>query len=162
MPSIPGAPWFLSTLCRAWSIFSRSNIFSSSPIPSFGVVSLVRADSELGPWLPAPCVFTTSCWKKASCEVFCCLRFEFELANLHPSLSVQAFTSVSYRKLICRLLTSAVPAKPLDLGYEVHFVYGMTSPGKSVIFLSIYPPHLPTAPFGSKDFILYGRLVQLQ
>jgi hypothetical protein len=35
------------------------------------------------------------------------------------------------------------------------------SPGKNVIFLSIYPPHLLAAAFDSKDFALYCKLIQL-
>ena len=34
------------------------------------------------------------------------------------------------------------------------------SPGKSVIFLSIYLPHLLSLVFGSKDFVLLCRLIQ--
>jgi len=35
-----------------------------------------------------------------------------------------------------------------------------TSPGKSVIFLSIYLLHLLDITFGRKDFVLYCRLIQ--
>ena len=35
-----------------------------------------------------------------------------------------------------------------------------TSPGKDVIFLSIYLPHLLPFAFGSKDFVLLSRLIQ--
>jgi hypothetical protein len=35
-----------------------------------------------------------------------------------------------------------------------------TSPGKRTSFPSIYPPHLPCTAFGSKDFVLVGRLIQ--
>ena len=36
-----------------------------------------------------------------------------------------------------------------------------TSPGKNAVFPSIYLPHLLAAAFGSKDFALFRRLVQL-
>ncbi|GAW30164.1 hypothetical protein ULO1_27340, partial [Carboxydocella sp. ULO1] len=36
-----------------------------------------------------------------------------------------------------------------------------TSPGKSAVFPSIYPPHLLSAAFGSKDFALFRKLIQL-
>ncbi|EES70950.1 hypothetical protein POTG_04427 [Paenibacillus sp. oral taxon 786 str. D14] len=38
--------------------------------------------------------------------------------------------------------------------------FAQTSPGKSVIFLSIYPPHLLSFAFGSKDFDLSCSLIQ--
>ncbi|MET3292499.1 UNVERIFIED_CONTAM: hypothetical protein ABID98_005196 [Brevibacillus sp. OAP136] len=38
--------------------------------------------------------------------------------------------------------------------------YGQVSPGKSVIFPSIYLPHLLSFAFGSKHFALLCRLVQ--
>ncbi|OOR21917.1 hypothetical protein BW893_30280, partial [Bacillus wiedmannii] len=34
-------------------------------------------------------------------------------------------------------------------------------PGKSAIFLSTYPPHLLSTAFGSMDFVLFGKLIQL-
>jgi hypothetical protein len=34
------------------------------------------------------------------------------------------------------------------------------SPGKHTCFPSIHPPHLPCTAFGSKDFVLFCRLIQ--
>ena len=45
-------------------------------------------------------------------------------------------------------------------GLRSYSVQQQTSPGKSAVFLSIYPPHLLPATFGSRDFVLTCRLIQ--
>jgi hypothetical protein len=47
-------------------------------------------------------------------------------------------------------------------GLQSYSVQQQVSPGKSAVFLSIYPPHLLPATFGSMDFVLFSRLIQSQ
>ena len=66
--------------------------------------------------------------------VFCCLCFDFELAKFHPSLIVLAFTFVNYRKLLCRLLTSATSIKLLSLSYKVTSLGGRSPRVRTLSF----------------------------
>jgi len=59
------------------------------------------------------------------------------------------------------LLTSASSAAHCCTGYQFNWRAWQTSPGKSTVFPSIYPPHLLLAAFGSKDFALLCKLIQL-
>jgi hypothetical protein len=51
---------------------------------------------------------------------------------------------------------------PHGAGYQITWRFLQISPGKNADFPSIYPPHLLCAAFGSKDFALYGKLIQLR
>ena len=46
-------------------------------------------------------------------------------------------------------------------GYQDRWHSQQASPGKSIAFPSIYPPHLLLAAFGSMDFALICKLIQL-
>ena len=48
------------------------------------------------------------------------------------------------------------------LELQIYLVRWQISPGKNVVFLSIYPPHLLPATFDNMDFVLYSKLIQLQ
>ncbi|MGI6144143.1 MAG: hypothetical protein ACOYEK_09885, partial [bacterium] len=48
-----------------------------------------------------------------------------------------------------------------DTAYQYPWPTRQASPGKDAVFPSTYPPHLPSAAFGSKDFALFGKLIQL-
>ncbi|AQS59153.1 hypothetical protein B0537_11315 [Desulforamulus ferrireducens] len=47
------------------------------------------------------------------------------------------------------------------MGYQFNWRFRQASPGKNVIFPSIYPLHLLSTAFGSMDFILLCRFIQL-
>ncbi|ASN06549.1 hypothetical protein CFK40_16790 [Virgibacillus necropolis] len=49
---------------------------------------------------------------------------------------------------------------PCSVTQRVAHTY-QTSPGKNVIFPSIYLLHLLCATFGRKDFVLFSKLIQL-
>src|SRR5665254_19532 len=51
-------------------------------------------------------------------------------------------------------------ASRLDL--QSYFAGWQISPGKNVVFLSIYPPHLLPVTFDNTDFVLSSKLIQLQ
>lgn len=67
----------------------------------------------------------------------------------------------SHKEVLWPLLTPAGSATPFGVGYQVTWPVQQASPGKSVVFPSIYPPHLLLAAFGSKDFALLRKLIQL-
>jgi len=46
-------------------------------------------------------------------------------------------------------------------GYQITWRVWQASPGKNVDFPSIHPPHILSAAFGSKDFALFRKLIQL-
>ena len=55
---------------------------------------------------------------------------------------------------------SCCSASSHEEGYYVHIAFQQASPGKNVIFLSIYLLHLLSLAFGSTDFVLCGKLIQ--
>lgn len=50
---------------------------------------------------------------------------------------------------------------PFSTGCQITWRARQVSPGKNAIFPSTYPPHLLSAAFGSKDFALCCKLIQL-
>ena len=81
--------------------------------------------------------------------------------HVNPSLRVRPFSGVCFRPILWPLLTSAGSAEFHNSGYRALRRSRQTSPGKNAIFPPIYLPHLLSTAFGSKDFALYGKLIQL-
>jgi hypothetical protein len=78
--------------------------------------------------------------------------------RVHLWLDVRAFPG---SQVLCPMLTPAGSTGSLDTAFQYPWRIRQASPGKGAAFPSIYPPHLPSAVFGSKDFALLCKLIQL-
>ena len=91
-------------------------------------------------------------------RVFCFPCLPYELIGFTSDLM---FGPSLVSQVLCPLLTPAGSTGPLDTAYQYPWPTRQASPGKDAVFPSIYPPHLPSAAFGSKDFALLCKLIQL-